>query len=75
MILKIGDFKAIDLSSPVPYKYHSKYPIGFIVSYLDNSDTNESPDRCEYLLDILNDPRPLQNFLSTLPQTHPEFYL
>lgn len=63
----------IDLSKPVESDFRtSAYPFGFIVySYVVKYDY-KLPDRCEYLLPRLVDPKPLQDFLANWQTTHPE---
>lgn len=74
MICNLADSpNYIDLSKPVESGFlTSAYPFGFIVySYVVKYDPR-TPDRCEYLLSKLVDPKPLQGFLANWQTTHPE---
>lgn len=74
MICNLTDsLNYIDLSKPVEDSFlTSIYPFGFVVHSYVTKYVCKMPDRCEYLLTRLVDPKPLQDFLANWQTTHPE---
>ena len=71
-----NNYNYIDLSKPVEdHSLDSAYPFGFVVCSSVAKYDPKHPDRCEYLLTELVDPKPLQDFLANWQTTHPELAL
>ena len=60
----------IDLTKPVPVRYSSKYPFGFICTEVGYK-SNFGPDTCEFLLANLDEPHLFQAYLDQ----HPEYFI
>lgn len=57
----------VDLAKPVPIKFASKYPFGFICTKIGHSP-NEAPDSCEFILANLDEPHLFQAYLDQYPE-------
>jgi hypothetical protein len=75
--LKVSTDEFIDLSKPVQraISTFSVYPFGFVVESDISDRSRKPPDRCEYLLTQVIDPKPLQDFLTNCHNTHPELFI
>ena len=60
----------VDLTKPVPIRFASKYPFGFICTEIGHNP-NGGPDSCEFLLATLDEPHLFQAYLDE----HPEYFI